>query len=171
MLEMAALEAIVEASRGEGPADRAVELARQAWEAQREPTTFEQHVVRAALGKVLKKPLDLKFPSRSSASSWTTYVYETVTLAWLHWAMKGEREAVGLTERLHREEPDTTREPGGAVELLALTSWSQAIERLILGDVTGSKRLFERSIEVGSQIGSESNPTINWCYAASFFPR
>lgn len=171
LLQMAALGAIAEANREEGPVDRARYLARQAWEVLGTPVSFEQHAVQAALAHVLQEPLSMTLPSLSTTPSWTVHVYESITLAWLRWLVLGDKGAVGITERLRLQEPGKGREPFGAMELGALTLWSQAVEKLALEDTDCARRFFERAIEVGSQIGSDSNPTVNWSYAASFFPR
>lgn len=171
VMEMAALEALFEANKGEGPADRAIVLCQQAYEARTSPPqTVEQIVVRAALARVLGEPApDAPLPL-SAQRTWTKIVYDATAAAWLDW-VAGGKSGEGLTARLRRNEPDTENVPDGAVELLALAEWGKAVEALVQDDLATAKRHFERAIEIGSQVGSDSNPSINWTYAASFFSR
>lgn len=170
VMEMAALEALFDAIRDEGPAARGVSLARQALEAQtREPSTFEQHIVRAALSKATGLDLPQAVPTPTAGPSWTTFVYETIAAAWLRWFNTGDASAVGLMARIRTLEPDMGHVPDGAIELMSLGEWGRAVEALAIGDEANARRHFERAVEIGSQMGSDSNPSVNWTYAASFF--
>lgn len=172
VMEMAALEALFEAIRGEGLPDRAVALCRQALEAQSsEPRTLEQHIVRAALIRATSEAFAFTtvLPKTTTRPSWVTFVYETIGMAWLRWLMSGDTSAIGLMARIRAAEPDTGHVPDGAIELMSLAEWGAAVEALAVGDEANAKRHFERATEIGAQVGSDSNPSINWTYAASFF--
>lgn len=170
VMEMAALEAMFDAVRREGPSSRAVSLCLQALRAQvREPVSFEEHIVRAALCNATGSPLPHGAPTPSEDPDWTTFVYETVAATWLRWLLRRDAGAVGLMARIRAVEPDMNHAPGGAVELMSLFEWGLSVEALAGGHEANAKRHFERAIEIGSQVGSDSNPSINWTYAASFF--
>lgn len=172
MDNMAALEAVFEAVQGTGSTERAVSLAKQALRSQaRAPRSFEEYLVHVSLSRVAGLPLSKLGPTPSVSPTWVTFVYETVAAAWLRWFTSGDTSAIGLMVRIRAAEPDTHHVPGGAVELLSLSEWGQAVEALAEGDFGKARRHFERAVEVGAQIGSDSNPSINWTYAASIFPQ
>lgn len=54
---------------------------------------------------------------------------------------------------------------------MALSLWLQAIDLLQAGDYLEGRRFFRRATTLSGHYGTVSNPTIQWTYAASFFPR
>jgi hypothetical protein len=53
---------------------------------------------------------------------------------------------------------------------MALTNWLEGVDQLRRGNVTEGRRYFRRATTLGGLYGTPSNPTIQWTYAASFFP-
>jgi len=93
------------------------------------------------------------------------HFFETVARAWMIWAEKGP--ASEALAELHQLEDPSPKE--GALHLMALFPWKLATEALLEEDPAEAKRQFLRSTELGSQFGTETNPVIQWAYAASFF--
>lgn len=60
--------------------------------------------------------------------------------------------------------------PRSAFNRMALSLWLQAIDRLQAGDLLEGRRFFRRATTLSGHYGTVSNPTIQWTYAASFFP-
>lgn len=168
LTEMAALEAIFEANRMKGSQKRALFLCKEALLVGRTPQSVEEHVTRAALCKATGTPFFNSLKVRSEQNSWNEIVYHTVALAWLSYIENGTR-ADGLVATIKSLESSFGHIQEGAVELLALGEWAKAVEAITCGSLQTAKKHFERAIEIGSQVGSDSNPTINWTYAASFF--
>lgn len=53
---------------------------------------------------------------------------------------------------------------------MAISQWLQAIRHLQTGNPVEGRRYFRRAVTLGGLYGTVSNPTIQWTYAASFFP-
>jgi hypothetical protein len=166
--EMAAVEALLEANRKEGPASRAITLAEEARLFATVPSTVEGHVVDVALAHVLADDTRGTLPAGPEASpaDWSRYVFESVALAWCKWVVEANPEALGLVERLRKSEPALE---SGALTLAALYDWAGAVEALASNNMAESKKRFERALEAGAQLGLDATPTIMWTYAASFF--
>lgn len=91
--------------------------------------------------------------------------FETIAQAWMVWAEKGPVSQA--LEALHQlEDPSTKRE---ALHLMALQPWRLAVMALLKEDPVKARRQFLRATELGGQLGTETNPVVQWSYAASFF--
>jgi hypothetical protein len=134
--------------------------------------TVEERVIEAALLRLLGRPVE-SFVIEPSRETWEAYVSETVALSWCAWAAGDNARALDLVRSLRskqkREEVFTGKT--GAIHLLTLSFWSEAVRLLVQEDTEGAKRFFKRAIELGSQFGTDSHPMISWAYAASFFPK
>lgn len=174
VMNMAALEATLEAIRGQGPASRATALARQALVSKNHTSlTLEDVIVKASLRKISggleSSPKEEGFWTPSLNLPWTSFVYETIGASWLHWLSSRDESGVGLISRLEASESNPGGSTRGAIELLSLKEWGRAVEALSSKNEEEARKYFERSVEIGAQIGSDSNMSINWTYAASIF--
>lgn len=96
------------------------------------------------------------------------HLFEMVALAWIRWATGTDLDRA--REDLQKLGEDGGYQPhGGALHMMALRPWQMAVEALIRGDRQEARRLFKRATELGSQCGTETNPSIQWAYAATFF--
>jgi hypothetical protein len=57
-----------------------------------------------------------------------------------------------------------------ALNRMAISQWLHAIDHLQMGNPVEGQRFFRRAVTLGGLYGTVSNPTIQWTYAASFFP-
>lgn len=131
-----------------------------------EPTSVGEWLLLAAMAKILAKPIrGIDFAPVSGPAD--QHVFTTCATAWMRWA-EGRSDLAraaldaGASEDLHLGR-------GGALHVMALTPFRAAIEALIRNDTTEARRLFRRSIEIGTQMGTETNPIIQWAFVASFF--
>ncbi len=166
--EMAALGAVFEAMKEGGSRERALRLCRESLSTKASPRSFEELVTSAALCKILGEPFEHSNLFKAETTTWRDFVFQTISSAWISLTL-GKASAEGLlssmmTLRGHFEEPQE-----GAIELLALGEWGKAVEATSRKDFVSARRHYEQAIDVGSQIGADSNHTINWSYAASFF--
>lgn len=81
---------------------------------------------------------------------------------WMRWACGFELDLARCAE-LESQRSELNR--------MALSLWLQAIDRLQAGDYLEGRRFFRRATTLSGHYGTVSNPTIQWTYAASFFPR
>lgn len=125
--------------------------------------SIEAAVVRGAMHHMRNEPVELPTfePVRQPTDR---NVFETIAKAWLMWA--ADQDPHPLLQTIAKP----TRY-GGAIHLMALEPWGQAIHSLAAGDYEKSERLFQRSIGLSSQYGTPSEWAVNWTYAASFFHR
>lgn len=166
--EMAALSAVFETLRGEGSRERALSLCRETSSTKGTPRNVEELVTWAALCKILGNSFQHSLPTKVESSSWRDFVFETIASAWVSLTVSGRR-VDGLMSSLMKLRPSFEESQEGGIELLALGEWGKAVEATSSGDLVSAKRCFEHAIDVGSQVGADSNHTINWSYAASFF--
>lgn len=93
-------------------------------------------------------------------------LFEATAWAWMTWVTSGpDQGAIQVLDRATQE-----AEGPSVLHHLALSNWAKAVRALHLGEMTEAKRLFRRAVDVGGQFGTESNPTVVWSYAATFFP-
>lgn len=109
-----------------------------------------------------RRPLGL--PTRAS---YEEHLVETASLAWLGWA--GGQDPSRASREVSRLQEEAT-ESSGALHRATLSLWLSAIEHLTNENLPEARRLWNRAIEIGSSLGTESHPAILWSYAASFFP-
>jgi hypothetical protein len=168
MAEMAAQQAAGRVVEGRGSVTDALLAVRKALDVMGSPTSMQDTLSRAAMQKILGQPI-LVLDGVPSEENWEAHLFETVGMAWLAWANGSDptrtyRESQRITERLPEGSPE------GAVHVMTLRLWFDAVKKLAEGDRTTSKLLWDRAIEVGSSSGTESHSTILWAYIATFFP-
>ncbi len=136
------------------------------------PTTVEDRIIQSAMSLILSQ--EVKLPEfHPTAEPPEQQLFEIVAHAWMIWAA-GEPSSETLADLslafadLAQLAPSMK---GGALHLMALQPWRLAVEALLREDNSEAVRQFHRSSELGSQFGTETNPAIQWTYAASFFPR
>jgi hypothetical protein len=136
-----------------------------------EPQTVEERVIEGALRRILKHSVLCPAVEPNRLVKWESYVAEVVALAWLAWAAGDHEHAFAAVRRLRSKQKrkETFSGRTGALHLMTLSWWSQAVLLLGKGDLAQARRYFKRAIEMGSQFGTDSHPMISWAYAASFF--
>ena len=126
-------------------------------------------VVRYAMERILDREHDGPPTVETSASPLERHIFETVALAWLRWTT-GQDTKVAQEELRGLQEEDGGFQPqGGALHLMSLRPWQFAVQALLAEDPEEARRLFRRSGELGSQCGTETNPVVQWTYAATFW--
>ncbi len=122
---------------------------------------IEERVVFAAHAKILGSTVTLaKFePVKKPVDR---SLYERTALAWLTWA-------AGMGPSALLQALPKANEFGGAIHVMALEPWARATKALHEQDFEEARRLFRRSIELGTQYGTETNEVVQWAYVASFF--
>lgn len=134
------------------------------------PKTHDEEVIVAAMQLIAGEPivaLDEPRPRRP----WEAYVSDVTGCAWVDWA-RGKTALAAREIRRLRKHP-VPREPAasrsGAIHLLALYFWGEAILQLSSKNRKSAHKFYRRALELGSQFGTESHPVISWTYAATFF--
>lgn len=131
-----------------------------------ESSSAEEWLMIAAMAKILAK--DIPEPDFAPMSGPADqHVFVSCANAWGRWAggypdLATKALKAGASNDLHAGR-------GRALHLMALASFRGAVEALISDDLVEAQRLFRRSIEMGSQMGTETNPVIQWVFVASFF--
>lgn len=132
------------------------------WYARGKKTTVAEQVIRAAQAKILGRPILAVSVKSDAKKSVDVRVFEAFAQAWTLWA-------AGEDPTSHLSPSKADDEYGGAIHLMALEPWGEAIRELHSGSAEEARRLFRRSMELGSQCGTETNNVVQWTYAASFF--
>ena len=89
--------------------------------------------------------------------------FGVLATAWMEWA-------AGLSPlKVLQKAPAHALEFGGALQWMSLDPWQAAIEALAVDNTDEARRLFRRSVQLGTQCQTESNPVVQWAYAATFF--
>jgi hypothetical protein len=114
-------------------------------------------VLQCAMSKVVGNSLPTieEFPKRFPRA----LPFVETSREWLSW----------VTGTSIPEAPLFQEDSSGAIQNLALTYWSGAVESLLRED-SQAQRLFRRATEFSSSYGVFFNQAIQWTYAASFFP-
>lgn len=170
--EMEALQASLRVADGEGDREHARLLGRT-YLGRLDPETLEQHVIEGALRRILGREVGGELAYEPvGKEDWEKHVSERVALAWLAWASNDTERALDIVKSLRagqKKRQTFTGQRTGAIHLLTLSFWSEAVVFLAKKDPSGARRFFKRAIELGSQFGTDSHPMISWAYAASFF--
>lgn len=133
------------------------------------PSTVADYVTEAALTRILGRPVGPVEPWLNGRN-WEEQVSEAVGLAWLDWAAGAPDEARRKIHALRaKRKSESFNGRTGAIHLLTLAFWSEAILLSIDEDREGARRFYKRALELGSQLGTDSHPMISWAYAATFF--
>jgi len=127
--------------------------------------TVEELTIRCAMRRILGQEAPTSYRFHPAVNPPLRKFFETAARAWMIWAEKGPASEA-LTDLHQLEDPSAKKE---ALHQMALVPWKLAIEALLEEDLAEAKRQFLRSTELGSQLGTETNPAVQWSYAASFF--
>lgn len=139
-------------------------LVRPLWEGRR-PQDAEGWLQHLAMARLLgeKPPLPELEAGREAASR----LFVRTARAWMLWAVGEQEEARKvLTTTICEPGPGPD---GGEIHLMALGPWCRGVGALLGGNREEARRFFRRSMELGSQLGTETNNAIQWAYVATFF--
>lgn len=167
VVESRALSASLSLVEGQTPTSRAeaLSLVREALVAFKSDGSVEDVISQAAMRHILGEPI-LETDIQITDHPLDRHIFEVAARAWLAWLTGRDREnAHGDLSSL--VVPGSLPE-GGALSLMALQPWTEAVARLLEGDIREARRLFRRATDLTSQLGSEFNSAIQWTYAASF---
>lgn len=166
--EAKALSAALAFVEGQGPREEAVGLTEKALHGH-DGKNLHGIVTRYAMEHIVGRSHNTSVVVKPNGKSLERRIFETTSLAWLRWISQEGAESSLEALRLLQEEGESCQPQGGALHLMALRPWQLAVRALISGDREEAKRLFRRATELGSQCGTESNPVVQWTYAATFF--
>ena len=127
------------------------------------PSSVEDLVTQAAMRVILGQPVEPPTFEPAKRPS-DRHLFEVTSRGWLVWASQGDRK-----ETLRGLQALSVPSGKGALHLMALRPWKAAVEALLREEPLESRMLFWRASEMGAQFGTESNPVVQWTYAASFF--
>lgn len=165
LAEMDAQGAAERAVAGTGSPEEALVAVEGALDLLPEPESLGDRVCRAAMMDLLRRT-SREETGEPVASPPEDHLFESVALAWMAW-LQGRRGR--LDRLLAQNDPDSSRE--GAVHRMALLYWRDAVRLFVQGERDESRRVWQRALEVGSSIGTESHPVILWTFIATFFPK
>ena len=158
--EARALSAALSCVEERGNRQLASDLVRQVFH-RMSADSLEDWFVKVAMGRIIGESFASPAPVKIVASpDWQ--LFEIVARSWVSWA---HGEAVVAQELLDRS-AELRFKP--SVHVTALEFWRSAVEALVARD-SSARRLFRRAAEFGAQYGLDSNPPVQWSYAASFF--
>lgn len=89
--------------------------------------------------------------------------FAVITRAWIHWARKDLDQASHAIQFA-----PLYAAKGSLLHIMVLRPWRDAVRSLIISHPREAQRMFHRSMEMGCQIGTETNSAIQWSYVASF---
>lgn len=164
LAETRALSLCLNVIRGKGDMEEAVT---DVWVFLRktgQPSDVSEMVIQSAMNVITGVPV--REPSFTPADKPVDrHVFETISKGWIQWAsQKGSSTALDAIQTL-----EVPLSGPRALHMMALRPWKEAVEALLLKDLVNARRLFWRASELGSQFGTESNPSVQWTFAASFF--
>lgn len=131
------------------------------------PSCVADHTTRAAMKFMVGYPVGSP-QFEPSKKPYDRYLFESVSKAWIQWASLSKKdldEALCSLRSLRDQPPGAS----GALHLMALDPWRGAVEALLSRDADTARKFFLRASELGSELGTESSPTVQWTFAASFF--
>ena len=125
-------------------------------------SSIEDITIRCALARILNEPFTT--PKVEVVQSPTVRKrFGVLASAWIEWSAGHNPLALLSTAPAH------AAEFGGALQWMSLDPWQAAIEALASNNTDEARRLFRRSVQLGTQCQTESNPVVQWAYAATFF--
>ena len=155
LLESQALSKALKCVEGQEDCEEARELTREALSYLKE-TGLQELVLQCAMTKVLgKTPTIEELPKGAQVLS-----FVETSRKWLSW----------VTGTPVPEIPLSQEDSNGAIQHLALTYWSNAVEALLRRELHEARKFFRRATEFSSSYGVQFNQAIHWTYVASFFP-
>jgi hypothetical protein len=163
--EAAALSAVLQCVEGQGDPAEAISLVEKV--AVPKPTDNAGRLVQAAMAFVLQKPVSTELAPGDGLDE---SIFEAIGRAWIAWATStGQDQAQKALATIPA--PRGPQPEGGALHLMAMQPWAQAVSALLQDDLAEARRFFRRATELSSQCGTETNSAIQWTYAASYFGR
>lgn len=159
------MQAVLDAADATGDPASARALVQQVFVSWR-PTDFEGRVTLCAMAKVIGEDIRPFVPSEPVPEPWERRCFETLGRVWVFWAMNRGDVAEEMLKKLREEKG--AHPLAGALHLMALDFWGDALEKLLQGDPPEARRFWKRAIEVGGTHGTPSHPAILWTYAATF---
>lgn len=164
LAEMKVLSALLSCVAGGPPVPDVRSLVRPVLEAQ-SPKDAESLVRSFAMMKLLGEPLSP--PELEAGEGAASRLFVRTARAWMLWAVGRLDEAkIALKTTVCEPSP---REGGGEIHLMAIGPWCVGVSALLRDDPEEARRFFRRSVEVGSQLGTETNNAIQWALVATFF--
>ncbi len=130
-----------------------------------EPADDYGKLVHAAMAHIIDRPIMVSLQGGETDDQ---RIFDAVGRAWIAWAT-GLGRANARKTLQDVPVPKGPRMEGGALHLMAMHPWAQAVTALLQDDLVESRRLFRRATELSSQCGIETNSAIQWTYAASYF--
>ena len=165
--ESEALSAVLACVEGQGNREGTERLVERALRGHSDESP-EGVLTRFAMERIVGVPHSA-VPERKLASRpFERRLFEATALAWIRWATGTDLELAqeGLRQL---QEVEGYQPQGGALHLMTLRPWQLAVGALLGGNLQEARRLFKRSTELGGQCGTETNPAVQWTYAASFY--
>jgi hypothetical protein len=124
-----------------------------------EALDLQSQTIHVAMTRIVGSKVEV--PSVRTESK--RHAFGVIARAWITWASGGN------TDEALQELQSETISGKGAINLMALQPWAEAVASLLSNDLPEARRLFRRATEIGSQLGTEANIVIQWTYAATFF--
>ena len=154
LLESQALSEVLKCVEGKGNCEYARVLTQEAFYCL-ENSDLSSLVIQCAMKQVLGKIISIEeFPKKFPK----VHIFVETSRRWLSWVSGAPLEG-----------PSFQEDSNGAIQHLALTYWSSAVEALLKGESQEAQRLFRRATEFSSSYGVQFNQAIHWTYAGSFF--
>lgn len=151
----------VESRRGREKVVRQVQASLSAHEVTDNPSAL----IHVAMSHIAGEPSSISLDPPESVEE---IVFTTTAQAWIAWAT--EQNRASSFEKLRTLPiPRGPLPEGGALHLMALQPWAQAVHTLLENNPDEARRWFRRATELSSQCGTETNSAVQWSYAASYF--
>lgn len=153
-----------------GPTNKNVwQAVKRAYDVRGPSETVLDYVTTEALAHLVRQTS--KEPPVTSPAPVSSYIGETLGLAWVAWKQGHDRLARELIEKTHEPVHKRIIVSGRTrgMDMFAFSFWHRGIEHLLDGKLDEGKRMWQRAIEVAIVFGSEASPTLQWTHAASFY--
>lgn len=133
-------------------------------------TDAETQLTFCAMSRLLRRRLNT-VPSPTDHQDLDRQVFKKTAGAWMAWAFqsgRGRDMALAELKKMTLLVIEATEGAGGALHLMALNPWVAAVTALLENNPEEARRQYHRATEIGAQLGTETNPAIQWTYAATF---
>lgn len=161
--EVGVQRALFGIGRGEPAQENMVDLATFALRARCADKTLEDRLATFSLAYSLGDIRCYLIPHKwSRATRWSRRAQEDIIIGWMRWVAWDDTDPMSTAlARIERDVDNT-------IEALAIRYWAVALNGLVQNDQELARRYFEKAMDVSSQFGFSSNPSICWTYAVSF---
>jgi hypothetical protein len=165
LLEADALSAALRCAEGRGCRDDVTRRQIRDLLSGHEKSDNPSMLIHSAMSHIAEMPFCATFQPGDTTEQW---VFEVIARAWCAWAGDtGRAESLKALKDL--PVPTGPLPEGGALHLMAMQPWAQAVHALLEADPVEARRWFRRATELSSQCGTETNSAVQWSYAASYF--